>query len=85
MNAFSFIDEHIKLTRRYFLRASVLGLAAIQAAALSLAGETPSGVPAKRVQPDKAGVRPEPYFTPAEDFRDVSRGKPLPHSLPAAK
>ena len=24
----------------------------------------------------------EPYFTPPEKFRDVSRGKPLPHSLP---
>jgi DMSO/TMAO reductase YedYZ molybdopterin-dependent catalytic subunit len=24
----------------------------------------------------------EPYFTPQPDFRDVSRGKPLPHSLP---
>jgi DMSO/TMAO reductase YedYZ molybdopterin-dependent catalytic subunit len=27
----------------------------------------------------------EPYFTPQEDFRDVSRGKPLPHSLPEDK
>lgn len=34
---------------------------------------------------DKGGVRPDPYFTPAEDFRDVSRGKPLPHSLPEEK
>ena len=23
----------------------------------------------------------EPYFTPATDFRDVSRGKPIPHTL----
>lgn len=27
----------------------------------------------------------EPYFTPQADFRDVSRGKPLPHSLPLEK
>jgi DMSO/TMAO reductase YedYZ molybdopterin-dependent catalytic subunit len=27
----------------------------------------------------------EPFFTPPEEFRDVSRGKPLPHSLPDAK
>lgn len=30
---------------------------------------------------DKAGVMPDPYFTPADDFRDVSRGKPIPHTL----
>ncbi len=28
---------------------------------------------------------PEPYFTPAEKFRDVSRGDPLPHKLPPEK
>src|SRR3954466_14575549 len=27
----------------------------------------------------------EPYFTPQEKFRDVSRGKPLPHSLSEEK
>jgi DMSO/TMAO reductase YedYZ molybdopterin-dependent catalytic subunit len=27
----------------------------------------------------------EPYFTPADDFRDVSRGKPIPHTLPDEK
>src|SRR5207302_1374496 len=29
----------------------------------------------------QALVKLEPYFTPQEQFRDVSRGKPLPHSL----
>ena len=28
---------------------------------------------------------PEPYFTPQEKFRDVSRGNPLPHKLPPEK
>jgi DMSO/TMAO reductase YedYZ molybdopterin-dependent catalytic subunit len=28
---------------------------------------------------------PEPYLTPQAKFRDVSRGKPLPHQLPAEK
>jgi len=28
---------------------------------------------------------PEPYFTPQEKFRDVSRGTPLPHKLPPEK
>src|SRR5205823_11643721 len=27
----------------------------------------------------------EPYFTPPAEFRDVSRGKPIPHTLPEAK
>lgn len=27
----------------------------------------------------------EPYFTPAAEFRDVSRGKPIPHTLPEEK
>src|SRR5439155_12747416 len=27
----------------------------------------------------------EAYFTPPAEFRDVSRGKPLPHKLPADK
>lgn len=27
----------------------------------------------------------DPYFTAADQFRDVSRGKPLPHSLPEEK
>ncbi len=31
------------------------------------------------------GEPPEPYFTPQEKFRDVSRGKPLPHKLPPEK
>ena len=41
--------------------------------------------PTKRAKPEKAGARGEPYFTPADDFRDVSRGKPVPHSLPEEK
>ena len=27
----------------------------------------------------------EPFFTPFDDFRDVSRGSPVPHTLPDAK
>jgi DMSO/TMAO reductase YedYZ molybdopterin-dependent catalytic subunit len=32
-----------------------------------------------------AQAAPEPYLTPQEKFRDVSRGKPLPHTLPPEK
>ena len=85
MRSSQFLSQHIALTRRYFLQASVLGLASTRAASLALAEEAQPAETPKHIKPDKAGVRPEPYFTPAEDFRDVSRGKPLPHSLPAAK
>jgi DMSO/TMAO reductase YedYZ molybdopterin-dependent catalytic subunit len=54
-------------------RRELLGLGAAALAArpsLSVAG------------PQEA---PEPYFTPQEKFRDVSRGTPLPHKLPPEK
>ena len=41
--------------------------------------------PAKPAKPEKAGAKLEPYFTPTAYFRDVSRGKPTPHSLPDHK
>lgn len=46
---------------------------------------SPQAVPARKSaaprKEDKSGVQQDPYFTPADDFRDVSRGKPIPHSL----
>ncbi|QDU29648.1 TMAO/DMSO reductase [Anatilimnocola aggregata] len=86
----SFLTEHRELTRRFFLQAGALGFAATQLANFGFADEKPteekqSPAPVKRTKPEKAGVRPEPYFTPSVDFRDVSRGKPLPHSLPDEK
>ena len=47
---------------------------ALAASAAPLAPELAKAV-------DKIG----PYFTPQEDFQDVSRGKPVPHSLPDEK
>ncbi len=81
-----FLAQHTALTRRYFLQAGVLGLATapLLASAVANAGEDPAAPP-KHVKPDKGGAKLEPYFTPSEDFRDVSRGKPQPHSLPDEK
>jgi len=76
-----FLSEHFELTRRFFLRTGALGLVASQFAINAVADEMPEPPPKKEDKPDKGGVRADPYFTPAEDFRDVSRGKPLPHSL----
>ncbi len=80
-----FLDEHFALTRRFFLKAGAIGLAATSVIAPLRAEESSSPRLAKADDPAKAGVSPDPYFTPSSDFRDVSRGKPLPHALPEEK
>lgn len=45
----------------------------------------PAKKPGKPTAPDKAGAKAEPYFTPLGDFRDVSRGRPVPHTLSEEK
>ena len=65
------------LTRRFFLRAGV-ACAAGWAAGGARAGPLPPGLAG-------AVEKLEPYFTPVANFQDVSRGKPVPHSLPEEK
>ncbi len=86
-NKHEFINQHLKLTRRFFLQAGALGFVSGPiGASLTLGAENKQEPPpSKHVKPDKAGARPDPYFTPAQDFQDVSRGRPLPHSLPESK
>src|SRR5438477_3887431 len=78
-NADRFLLEHHQLTRRYFLRIGAAGAAAL--------GFWPLAAGADPMAPElaKALEALEPYFTAQEKFRDVSRGKPLPHSLPDEK
>jgi DMSO/TMAO reductase YedYZ molybdopterin-dependent catalytic subunit len=73
-----FLSEHDKLTRRFFLSAGAACVAG--AGGLSLAAAAPPA-------PELAAVldKLEPFFTSQEDFQDVSRGKPVPHSLPDEK
>lgn len=68
------------LTRRDFVRASSALAATAFGSDLSTtrAAEAPASPTAKAVS--QRPSRP-PLLTPAEKFRDVSRGKPLPHSL----
>src|SRR5262245_3768269 len=72
-----FLARHAELTRRYFLRAGVA----------CAAGWTGGSARAGPLPPELAGAveKLEPYFTPLAEFRDVSRGKPVPHSLPEEK
>ncbi len=73
------LDEHVEMTRRACLRA---GAVSVAASCLPLAARA-AAPPATELA--RALSKLEPYFTPPAQFRDVSRGKPLPHSLPAAK
>jgi DMSO/TMAO reductase YedYZ molybdopterin-dependent catalytic subunit len=70
-----FLAEHVRLTRRFFLQSSLAG---------SVAGLSwLSARGADAVAPELAAAleKLEPYFTTQEEFRDVSRGNPLPHKL----
>jgi DMSO/TMAO reductase YedYZ molybdopterin-dependent catalytic subunit len=73
-NAESFFFEHRQLTRRYFIRMGAAG-----AAGLGIW----RGAGADQTAPELARAIEtlEPYFTSQDKFRDVSRGKPPPHSL----
>jgi DMSO/TMAO reductase YedYZ molybdopterin-dependent catalytic subunit len=70
--------QHAGLTRRSLLCAG---------AAWAVAGCARRRSREKRLAPElaRALARLEPYFTPPEKFRDVSRGDPVPHSLPEAR
>lgn len=79
----AFLTEHLELSRRHFLGLGMAGAAVARVLVPSSEAQEQPQKP--RAKPDKAGARPEPYFTPVADFRDVSRGKPVPHSLPEEK
>jgi DMSO/TMAO reductase YedYZ molybdopterin-dependent catalytic subunit len=76
-DAADFLADHLKLTRRYFLGAGAACVTGAGAWAAESAAESPALA--------KAIAAMEPYFTPQPDFRDVSRGQPIPHSLPEEK
>lgn len=79
-----FLNEHVELSRRFFLQAGLS--AGMYGSILTAAVRGDEAAPQKaKPKPDKAGAGPEPYFTPVNDFRDVSRGKPVPHSLSEQK
>jgi hypothetical protein len=78
-SAEAFFHEHQQVTRRYFVRLGAAGVASL--------GLWPSGARAAPFPRELAKLIEtlEPYFTTQEKFRDVSRGKPLPHSLSSEK
>ena len=78
-NSEDLLSEHQELTRRHFLRVGGAGAAALALWPLAAGAEAPAPELAAALE------KLEPYFTPPESFRDVSRGKPLPHSLSEEK
>jgi DMSO/TMAO reductase YedYZ molybdopterin-dependent catalytic subunit len=74
-----FLPEHRELSRRYLLALGAGGAAAL--------GCWPSSGSAEPLAPQLADAveKLESYLTPPDKFQDVSRGNPLPHSLPDEK
>lgn len=70
-----FLADHAHLTRRFFLGLGAAGSAAW--ATMPLAADESPRDPALQAAIDKL----ETWLTLPEKFRDVSRGKPVPHSL----
>ncbi len=75
----AFLSEHQELARRYFLKLGFGGAAVLSGWPL-LAGDAKSDAALQ----DAIG-KLESWLTPQEMFRDVSRGKPVPHTLPEEK
>src|SRR5262245_37129582 len=74
-----FLLDRQELTRRGFLKLGLAGGAALGLAPPASASDPPPP------ELSKALETLEPYFTAPEKFRDVSRGKPMPHSLSEEK
>ncbi len=74
-----FLAEHTSLTRRYFLRCGTAGVAAMCTLPMFARG----GERDPALQKALEGL--ETWLTKQDDFRDVSRGNPKPHSLDEAK
>ncbi|MEO2048760.1 MAG: molybdopterin-dependent oxidoreductase [Pirellulales bacterium] len=74
-----FLAEHRSVTRRYFLHCGTGGLAAMGTLPVFAKGSERDFV-LQEVIDDL-----ETWLTKQDDFRDVSRGNPMPHSLDEAK
>ena len=72
----NFLREHAAVSRRYFLRYG--------SASLAMLGSMPLFASERERDPrlQRSLDALETWLTRPDDFRDVSRGTPLPHSLP---
>ncbi len=74
-----FLAKHDRLTRRWFMQLGV------GAAALAGLTDRLEAAYTRDSRVDEAIAKLESFMTKPEAFRDVSRGKPLPHRLPDEK
>lgn len=74
-----FMAEHARVSRRWMLGLGATGLATMSNWSSAFAESDDANVLRAAIE------QLEPYMTPAPDFRDVSRGKPVPHGLPDEK
>ncbi|MCA9053888.1 MAG: molybdopterin-dependent oxidoreductase [Planctomycetaceae bacterium] len=70
-----FLAEHARVTRRFFVRLGVSGATALLAAPRTALAEESTPELAEAI------AKLESFLTPSDQFRDVSRGKPKPHTL----
>ena len=75
-----FLGEHAAVSRRFFLGMGAAGTLAW--ARLTQAENEGSQAASRDPRLEAAIAQLESWLTLQSDFRDVSRGKPLPHSLP---
>ena len=72
-----FLAEHVELSRRFILSLGSAGVAALAAAPLRADA---AAAAARDPQLQTAIDALEPWLTPVDQFRDVSRGTPVPSS-----
>lgn len=75
MHSHQSLIEHYRLTRQYFLRLGIAGAAAFQTLPLSALDGTENAD--LRLATDDLPT----WLTSQDDFKDVSRGNPKPHTL----
>ena len=74
-----FLQDHFRVTRRFFIGLGVSGFSALGSGfSIGRADELPPEL-------KDAVAKLESFMTPLDQFRDVSRGSPVPHSLSAEK
>ena len=73
------LTEHMRATRRHFLALGSAGILALQR--LPLHAESAEPQPQRDKALQDAIDEMESWLTPQDEFRDVSRGTPKPHSL----
>ncbi len=77
-------QDRLQWSRRFFLGVGAAGVAALRNGSASLAADDANS-PVRDARLKEAVEKLERWLTPAAEFRDVSRGSPIPHTLDAGQ